>query len=145
MLKISTRAMYGIKAVLDMSISYPEDLTTVKSVAERQNIPEKYLEQIFSTLRKAGFLISTRGSMGGYSLAFHPREITVGDILRALEGELVPVDCVTEHSNRARCKRNDICITKFLWAEIRDKINNLVDNITFGQLAEGYKKAIKST
>ena len=140
-MKISTKAMYGIKAMLDLAISYPDDLTTVKSVAERQNIPEKYLEQIFSTLRKAGFLISIRGSMGGYSLALPPQEITVGDILRVMEGELVPVDCVTEHNYRIKCKREDICITKYVWAEIRDKINNIVDNITFSQLVEGYGKA----
>lgn len=140
MLKISTKAMYGIKAILDMAINYPKDLTTVKSLAERQNIPEKYLVQIFSVLRKAGYLISTRGSMGGYSLAFPPQEITVGDILRVLEGELVPVNCVTEHSYRAKCKREDKCITRYLWAEIRDKINNIVDNVTFGELAEGYKQ-----
>lgn len=138
-MKLSSKSLYGVKAMMDMAINYPDDMTTVKSVAERQNIPEKYLEQIFSILKKAGLLISTRGPHGGYSLALPPEEITIGDILRAMEGELVPVDCVNENNYRLKCKREDICITKYLWTAIRDKMNNIVDKMALDQLAEGYK------
>ena len=137
-MNISTKAIYGVKAMVDMAKNYPDDFATVKSIAERQNIPEKYLEQIFSILKKTGLLISVRGSSGGYSLAKPPREITVGDILRVIEGELVPVDCVTENKYRVKCERTDICITRYVWARIRDGINNVVDNITLKELAEGY-------
>ncbi|HOJ10691.1 MAG TPA: Rrf2 family transcriptional regulator [Clostridiales bacterium] len=142
-MNISTKGRYGIKAMVDIALNYSDENSdetiSVKSIAERQNIPEKYLEQLFSVLKKAGLVKSIRGSYGGYFLARPPKNITIGEILRALEGDLAPVDCVIEKRKIGKCKRSNICITKYVWAKIRDGINHVVDEITLKQLAEGYK------
>ncbi len=138
-MKLSTKGRYGVMAMLDLALHNSEGQIPLKSIAERQAISENYLEQLFALLKKAGLVKSTRGSMGGYVLSAGPGEITVGSILRALEGSLAPVDCVVE-DEPARCERSDCCATKIVWEKIRDSINEVVDSITLQDLAEEYVK-----
>ena len=137
-MKLSTKGRYGIKAMLDLAVYGADGHIALKSIAERQQISGNYLEQLIAALRKAGLVKSVRGAQGGYTLAHDPREITVGQILRALEGSLAPVDCVVE-DEPYECKEADKCVTRKLWAKIRDSINEVVDSISLQDLVDEYK------
>jgi len=139
---ISTRGRYGVKAMLELALNSSEDSVPVKSIAERRNIPGKYLEQVLSALRKAGLVKSLRGPTGGYMLAKPAEQITVGDILRALEGDLAPVKCVKQGQKKEKCVRESQCITKYVWARIRDELNQVVDGITLKDLADAYQEEV---
>lgn len=138
-MKLSTKGRYGVKAMLDLAINASEGHIALKNIAERQQISEHYLEQLIATLRKSGLVKSIRGAQGGYTLAQHPSQITVGEILRALEGSLAPVDCVIEQEP-FDCENAANCVTKRIWVKVRDKINEVVDSITLQDLVEDYKK-----
>ncbi|TYQ15415.1 UNVERIFIED_CONTAM: BadM/Rrf2 family transcriptional regulator [Acetivibrio alkalicellulosi] len=134
-MKLSTKGRYGVKAMLDLALHSECAPVSIKSIAQRQAISDNYLEQLFSVLRKSGHIKSIRGSQGGYVLSSKPEDITVGSILRALEGSLAPVECVVE-DQPLTCDRYNICVTKTIWAKIRDKINDVVDSITLSDLVE---------
>jgi len=138
-LKLSTRGRYGVIAMLDLAIHYSEDIVSIKNIAERQNMSESYLEQLFAVLRKAGLVNSVRGSQGGYMLSDSPANITVGSILRSLEGSLAPVGCVTE-TEPDICSRYGSCVTKLVWEKVRNAIYDVVDFVTLENLVEEYKK-----
>lgn len=139
---ISTKGRYGVKAMLDLALNFLEGSVPVKSIADRHNIPRKYLEQVLFELKKAGLVKSVRGPMGGYMLAKPPERITVGDILRTLEGDLAPVKCVRQGENKEKCVRERQCITKYVWAKIRDEVNQVVDGITLKDLADAYQEEV---
>ncbi|MBM7582490.1 Rrf2 family protein [Caldicoprobacter guelmensis] len=139
---ISTKGRYGVKAMLDLALNWSGTNVPVKSIAERQNIPGKYLEQVLSVLKRAGLVKSIRGPNGGYALARPPHQITLGDILRALEGDLAPVKCVRQRGKKERCPREGQCITRYVWARIRDEVNQVVDGITLKELADAYEKDV---
>jgi Rrf2 family transcriptional regulator, cysteine metabolism repressor len=139
-MKLSTKGRYGVKAMLDLAIHSSAGQIALKNIAERQDISENYLEQLFAILRKAGLVKSVRGAQGGYILSQAPENITVGAILRALEGSLAPVECVME-TDPIRCGRSGKCVTKFIWEKIRDKVNDVVDSITLADLIEEHKKS----
>ncbi|MDP4094296.1 MAG: Rrf2 family transcriptional regulator [Bacillota bacterium] len=138
-MKLSTKGRYGMKAMLDLAIHSNEGIVSLKSIADRQGISENYLEQLFAALKKSGIVKSTRGAQGGYELGAKPKEISVGAILRALEGSLAPVDCVMEN-DASKCSRQENCVTRLIWEKIRDGINDVVDSITLDQLIEDYDK-----
>ena len=112
-MKISTRGRYALRMMLDMALSDSDKPVRVKEIAERQEISEKYMEQIMSVLNKAGFVRSVRGPQGGYFLTKKPEEYTVGMILRITEGSMEPVPCLEEGSEV--CERMEECITIPLW------------------------------
>lgn len=132
-MKLSTKGRYGLRAMIDLAINAKDSQISIKNISERQNISENYLEQIIAVLKKGGFVKSCRGAQGGYSLNKSPIEISVGDILRALEGDLNPVDCITVNED-IQCNESELCVTKFVWKQISDSINNVVDNITLEDL-----------
>lgn len=135
-MKLSTKGRYGLKAMFELALHYGEGPIPLKNVAESQGISEHYLEQLIAVLRKNGLVQSVRGSQGGYMLIEAPRKITVGDIIRVLEGEIAPADCVTEDSNA--CERENKCVTKLVWIKIRDSINEVIDSITLEDMLEDY-------
>ncbi|MBZ4644764.1 MAG: Rrf2 family transcriptional regulator, cysteine metabolism repressor [Petroclostridium sp.] len=137
-MRLSTKGRYGVKAMLDLAIHSAEGHIALKNIAERQDISEHYLEQLIATLRKAGLVKSVRGAQGGYTLAQEPSQITVGAILRALEGSLAPVDCVIE-DEPIECANSSKCVTQKIWAKVRDSINQVVDSITLQDLIDDYK------
>lgn len=132
-MKMSTKARYGLRALVDLAKNSQERPVTLGSIAQRQKISENYLEQLITKLRKAGIVKSVRGSQGGYMLSKNPDEISVGDILRTLEGDLSPVECpmINEENN---CADAQSCVTKYVWKKINDSINEAVDQITLGEL-----------
>jgi Rrf2 family protein len=113
---------------------------SLNSIAARQSISEEYLEQIFSTLRKSGLVESVRGAQGGYRLGRSADKITVGEILRSLEGSLAPVDCVTEGRTTNDCVKYEECVMREVWERMRDSLNQTVDSITLEDLAHRYRQ-----
>lgn len=139
-MKLSTKGRYGLKAMLDLAVHNNEGQVVLKSIAERQGLSESYLEQLFAVLKKAGLVKSIRGSQGGYTLGEDPDKISVGDILRSLEGSMAPTDCVSENCEVHHCDNSDRCVTRGVWEKIRDGINSIIDNITLQELVEDYNK-----
>lgn len=123
---LSTKGRYGLKAIFELSLSYGEGPVPLKKISDKYDISENYLEQLFSKLKKVGYIKTTRGSQGGYSLAKRPEEITVGMILRTLEGEITASGCI----NKEVCSRESICATRVIWEKIEKSINDVIDNIT---------------
>ena len=138
-MKISTRGRYALRLMVDLGQNAVEGCCSVREVSERQGISEKYLEQIISVLSKAGFVTSVRGAGGGYRLSREPKGYTVGMILRATEGSLAPVTCLTE--GEPPCERADSCTTLFIWEKIYKAVNDVVDNITLEDLIENEKRS----
>lgn len=132
-MRLSTKGRYGLRAMLDLALNSTTDVVSIKSISERQGISENYLEQIIATLKKAKFVKSTRGAKGGYSLNKEAKDISVGDILRALEGDLNPVDCIAVNEDKA-CDESEMCVTKYVWKKISQSINDVVDHITLEDL-----------
>jgi len=131
-MKISTKGRYALRLMLDLAVNYTGEYITIKNIAKRQEISEKYLEQIITQLSKAGFVKSARGAQGGYMLARTPAEYTVGEILRLLEGSLAPVTCLDK--KHESCARVNECVTLEVWQKLEKAINNVVDNITLADL-----------
>lgn len=140
-MKFSTKGRYGLKAMLDLAVHSNEGQVALKSIAERQGLSERYLEQIFSVLKKSGLINSVLGSQGGYFLSREPSEITVGNILRPLEGSQVNTDCLSENG-KACCKEYNCCITKNVWQKIQEGIDSVTNSITLEQLVEDYNSSI---
>lgn len=132
-MKISTKGRYALRLMIDLTQHNTDSYIALKEVAIRQNISIKYLEQIITVLCKAGFIKSLRGSQGGYKLAKSPKEYKIGDILRAIEGDLVPVACLQDEVNQ--CERCDKCETIDFWKGLYDVINKYTDSVTLYDLA----------
>lgn len=133
-MKISTKGRYAVRVMLDLAVHNTGECIKVKTIAQRQEISEKYLEQIISILNKAGYVKSTRGAQGGYRIAGEPSNYTVGMILRLTEGSLSPVACLDDDVNE--CERCDTCETLSVWKELNDAINEVVDHVTIEDLAQ---------
>ncbi|MFZ5647915.1 MAG: RrF2 family transcriptional regulator [Bacillota bacterium] len=132
-MRLSTRGHYGLKAMFDLAQHYGADPIPLKSVAERQNISEHYLEQLIAVLRKAGLVRSVRGAQGGYILARPPEQIHVGEVIRVLEGPIAPVECVSE-LRTTECDQADSCITRTVWEKVRDSIVQVLDSISLADM-----------
>lgn len=137
-MKLSTKGRYGLKAMFQLALHYGEGPISLKQIAEKQNISENYLEQLFSTLRKEGLLNSVRGAQGGYMLSESPGKMTVGSVLRALEGTMAPSDCAMDDNND--CSREDGCVTKLVWVKIKDSIDEVIDSITLQDMVDDENK-----
>ena len=124
-MKISTKGRYALRLMIDLAENSSGNPVSLKDVAKRQGISDKYLEQIISVLNKAGYVRSVRGAQGGYLLKSDPETYTVGMILRQTEGSLAPVSCIEEQ-----------CVTSIVYKKINDAISNVVDNITLQDLVD---------
>ena len=133
-MKISTKGRYALRLMMDLAETSEENPVSLRDVAARQGISEKYLEQIISVLNRAGYVKSIRGAQGGYLLRRAPEEYTVGMILRLTEGSLAPVTCVEDGD--FPCERQENCVTVILWKKINDAINSVVDSITLQDLVD---------
>lgn len=138
-LKLSTKGRYGLRALIDLALHCEGEPVSITSIAARQGISERYLEQLMGMLKKAGLVKSIRGAAGGYALAKRASEISVGDVLRALEGSLEPVDC-PGLSSEAGCKSADNCVTKYVWQRINESITRTVDEMMLDGLVEESRK-----
>lgn len=133
-MKISTKGRYALRLMLDIALNDAERPVRIKEVAQRQEMSDKYLEQIVSVLNKAGYVKSIRGPQGGYRLVRKPEEYSVGDILRLTEGSLAPVSCLEYEEND--CPRQEDCITLELWKRLDQAIKDVVDHVTLADLIE---------
>lgn len=136
-MKISTKGRYALRLMLDLASDVSNKPVSIKEIANRQEISDKYLEQIISVLNSAGFVRSVRGPQGGYMLKNRPENYTVGMILRLTEGSLAPVSCVEDDA--PECDRMDSCVTMRVWKQLNNAINGVVDNITLADLVEWQK------
>ncbi|NLY89301.1 MAG: RrF2 family transcriptional regulator [Firmicutes bacterium] len=132
---VSTKGRYGLRSMVELALNHQNGPLPLRIIAERQEISEPYLEQVFASLRKAGLVRAMRGSSGGYILARPASEITVEEILVALEGPIIPVDCV-EDSGSAHCPRMEFCFTYPLWKELAGKISEILSSTTLQDLAD---------
>ena len=135
-MKISTRGRYGLRAMLDLAVFSKGEHVALNAIAERQNISENYLEQVFSILRKAGLVRSVKGAQGGYTLAMDPAQVTVGMILRALEGELAVVD--EENSGEGVESAMLSCLQSNVWDPINASMNQVADSISLQDLVDSF-------
>jgi len=138
-MNISTKGQYGLEALLDLTIHGEGTHLNIKSIADRQGLSEKYLEQIFGVLKRSGIVNSVRGAQGGYTLAKAPEDITVREVLNALEGPLSPVSCVVE-GQEAHCDRYDVCVTRAFWRKIMVELNRVTEGVTLSDLAACYNR-----
>lgn len=133
-MKISTKGRYALRLMLDIAMNDEAGPVRIKDVAARQEISDKYLEQIVSVLNKAGYVRSIRGPQGGYRLVRKPEEYTVGMILRLTEGSLAPVNCLEYEEND--CPRQQQCATLKLWEMLDEAIKGVVDHVSLADLVE---------
>jgi Rrf2 family protein len=131
-MKISTKGRYALRLMLDLAENAIDKPVSVKDIAARQEISDKYLEQIISLLNGAGYVRSVRGPQGGYLLRKRPEEYTVGMILRLTEGTLCPVSCVEDDA--LPCEKMESCATIRLWRQLNEAISSVVDHVTLADL-----------
>ncbi len=138
-MKLSTRGRYGIHAMYELARGFGGAPLCIKAIAEKQDIPEAYLEQIIAVLRRDELVTSIRGAQGGYMLARPPENITVGDVLRSLEGGLKLVDCLLEEDT---CGKTCACPSRVVWKKISDGLNEIVDSITLKDMIDEYERSM---
>ena len=131
-MKISTKGRYALRLMIDLAQHDAAGYIPLRDISRRQEISAKYLEQIVVQLSRAGLVTATRGAQGGYQLARHPAQYTVGEILRITEGSLAPVACL-EH-DPVECPRAEDCITLDFWRGLYDAVNRYVDSVTLEDL-----------
>src|SRR5579862_4757536 len=134
---LSSRARYATRALLDLSMREGFKATLIQDIAERQNIPVKFLQQILVGLKVAGFLASRKGPGGGYVLAKPPEEILLGDVIRAMDGAIAPISCVSVNNfHECGCPNPETCVLRFKFREVRDAMALILDSTTFAELRE---------
>ena len=138
-MKISTKGKYGLRAMIDLAQYSEQEAVSISSIAQRQKISESYLEQLVAKLKKAGLVASIRGAAGGYRLARPAAGISVGDVLRALEGDVRAVICTAQ--TEEGCEGEELCVTKYVWQRINESIEKTVDEMMLDQLVAESRKA----
>jgi len=131
--RVSAKEMYGLRAMSELARHYGQGPVSLAEVARTQGISQSYLEQIAIELRRAGLLHSQRGAQGGYSLAYAPQTITAGDVIRALEGSILPIQCVAEQ-RCTPCDYEETCSTRGIWELVRGRLVDTLDSITLADL-----------
>lgn len=132
-MKLSTRARYGLRAILDLAVNFGKEPILLKDVAQREEISERYLEHIVLSLKAAGLVKSMRGSHGGFMLARSPAEIKISEIINVLEGSLCLVECVDDPK---ACSRIDNCVTRDIWQELKKSMDAVLESRTLQDLVD---------
>lgn len=138
-MKLSTRGRYASRAMLDLALNYGKGSVSLKNIARRQEISERYLEHIMIVLLSAGLVQSTRGSRGGFSLAKLPKEIKLSQIIQAVEGSISPVACVDDPK---LCNRVDACVTYEIWKKLKKAMLEVLDSVTLEDMVKMQKKKL---
>jgi len=131
--KLSTRARYGTKALLELALHWSEEPVLLKDIAQRQQIPLPYLEHLIGPLVRAGIVKSTRGVRGGVWLLKPPREVILSEVIQLLEGSIALVECV---DNPETCPRSELCVTHEVWDEVKEAISKVLESVTLQDLVE---------
>ncbi len=135
-MRFSSRAHYGLRAMVELARAYEGGTLSLGDIARSQDISLGYLEQLMAKLRRRGLVEATRGARGGYRLAARPSSVTVGQVLRALEGPVAPVECVSEEAGARHCDREAACSSRDMWRKIRDSLVDVLDTTTLADLSE---------
>ncbi len=135
-MRLSTQSRYGVRAIFDIAYHSEGLETQVREISRRQGISQRYLEQIFQKLKKAGIVGSKRGPSGGYFLGKKPEEITVGEVVRITEGGIDPVLCVSAEDSTQPCGRSGGCVTQVIWNEAGKRLKEYLDSVTIGDLCK---------
>jgi Rrf2 family protein len=133
-MRLSTQSRYGVRAIFDIAYHSEGLETQVKDISRRQGISQRYLEQIFQKLKKAGIVGSKRGPSGGYFLGKKPESISLGEVIRVTEGGINPVRCINAGDSRQPCERSAECVTKIVWNEAGKRLTDYFDSVTIGDL-----------
>ncbi|EKU71809.1 Rrf2 family transcriptional regulator [Selenomonas sp. F0473] len=138
-MKLSTKGRYSVTALYELALHYGEGVVSLRAIAESQGISENYLEQLMARLRRAGLVESVRGAQGGYTLARPPEEVTIGQIITAVEGPIALVDCLLTdaEADDQSCVRAADCVTRQIWEEVCAGINSVLNNISLARLLRG--------
>lgn len=132
-MKITYKGDYALKAILDLSL-HEGQIVTIQEIAQRSHSPIKFLEQVLLELKRGGFVVSKRGKVGGYSLARPSREITVGEIVRFIDGPVEPIACVNKGYNS--CEDVYKCVFRPLWKQVADEASRVIDTVDFESLSQ---------
>ncbi len=136
-MKLSTRARYGTRFLVDLALHYGQGPIALKDIARRQEISLQYLQHVITPLVASGMLMSTRGAKGGVLLARRPYEIKLSEVIQILEGSTAPVDCVI---NPAICARSNQCVTRDVWCELKLAMDGILESITLRDLVDREKE-----
>ncbi|MCH8994179.1 MAG: Rrf2 family transcriptional regulator [Chloroflexi bacterium] len=136
-MKVSTKGDYGVRALVELAHHYGQGPVQSAEIASRQEVPEPYLDQLLTTLRRAGFIRSVRGPQGGHALILKPAELRLSDVMVALEGSLAPIACVDDPD---ACTRTGGCIQREVWERVRDATQEILESVSIGDLAEKERK-----
>jgi len=132
-MRITYKGDYALKALLDLALHYEQGLSTIHDVAKRIDAPVKFLEQVLLDLKKGSFVESRRGNVGGYQLAKDPADITLGEVVRFIDGPIEPIGCVEKgYSN---CVDLNKCVFKNIWQRVAEATSDIIDNVSFADLA----------
>ncbi len=131
-MKISTKGRYGLRLMVELALVYQQRLLPLKEIAKNQDISDKYLEQIIAPLGKSGLVVSVRGAQGGYTLSRSPKEITVWEVLQAVEGGMSLVDCVGDD-----CRRKSSCMANGVWRRLQAALEETAQGITLAEIVSG--------
>ena len=140
-MKLTTRGRYGTRLMVDLAMHFGSGPVLLKDIAARQEISEKYLGQMITPLKNAGLINTSRGAHGGYFLAKSPENITLTEVLRAVEGDLNLVECV---SNSSVCTRNEMCATHDVWSELSGGLKSVLNEITLREMVTRQRQKQKS-
>ena len=145
-MKLSTKIRYGVRALCDMVTNATEAPAQIKDISKRESISARYIEQIFHKLKKAGVIRSVRGPAGGYLLTKKPNEISVGDIIRAIEGKDIQlVSCLGRYMGSIKvCDQLETCASARVWEEASRRLMNYFNSVTIEEICEDTKKDLKN-
>ncbi len=141
-MKISKKSDYALRAMVYLSMKYKNGAVQIKEISAKEKIPQKFLENILLTLRKLGILNSKIGIKGGYELARSPDLITLGEVIRALDGALAPVDCVSKMSYKP-CSEEVTCVIRGVMMDVRNAITDVLDSMTFADMCKRAKDTLE--
>ena len=136
-MKLSTRARYGTRALLDLALHQSNELVQLKDIALRQNISLHYLEHLITPLIGAGILRSVRGARGGVQLVKHPSEVKLSEVIQLLEGSITPVECV---DNPESCPRSNLCVVRDVWSDLKKAVGGVLESTTLQDLVDRQKE-----
>ncbi len=141
-MKLSKKSDYALRAMIYLSMNYQRGTVQIKEISTKERIPQKFLENILLTLRKVGILNSKMGLKGGYELARSPDLITLGQVIRALDGALAPVDCVSQISYKP-CAEEVTCVIRSVMMDVRNAITDVLDTMTFADMCKRAKDSLE--
>ena len=135
-LRLSTKGCYSIRAVSRLVNEYGKGPLSIRTIAQEEYIPHRYLEQLMSRLRREGFLESVRGPGGGYTLTRPPNQISIGDIIQTLEGKVSIAQCIAEN-RKCRCRLEKTCVSRDFWSDLSQMVQHILDSVSLQEFVEG--------